>query len=67
MNQITEIRPFGIRDEVGYTLGDMSGSFVNLYIEGYFLTFCTYVLGINPQWMAGLFRRLFRSGNRFFS
>lgn len=55
MNQTTNIRPFGIRDEIGYTLGDMSGSFVNLYIEGYFLTFCTYVLGINPQWMAGLF------------
>lgn len=49
------IRSFDFRDEIGYTAGDMAGSFVNLYIEGYFLTFCTYVLGIKPQWMAGLF------------
>lgn len=48
-------RPFDFRDELGYAAGDMAGSFVNLYIEGYFLTFCTYALGIAPQWMAGLF------------
>ena len=49
------MRAFDFRDEIGYMAGDMAGSFVNLYIEGYFLTFCTYVLGIEPQWMAGLF------------
>lgn len=51
----TSIRPFGVRDQVGYVFGDMAGSFVNLFVDAYFLTFCTYVLGISPGWMAGLF------------
>ena len=37
-----KIRPFGKKDELGYVFGDMAGSFVNLFIDGYFLTFCTY-------------------------
>ena len=49
------VRPFGFRDELGYVFGDMAGSFVNLFVYAYFLTFCTYVLGISPAWMAGLF------------
>lgn len=48
-------RPFGVKDQVGYVFGDMAGSFVNLFVDSYFLTFCTYVLGINPAWMASLF------------
>ena len=35
--------------------GDMAGSFVNLFVDAYFLTFCTYVLGISPAWMGSLF------------
>lgn len=46
-----KIRPFGKKDELGYVFGDMAGSFVNLFIDAYFLTFCTYVLGISPAWM----------------
>ena len=42
-----KIRPFGKKDELGYVFGDMAGSFVNLFIDAYFLTFCTYVLGIS--------------------
>lgn len=49
------VRPFGFRDELGYVFGDMAGSFVTLFVDAYFLTFCTYVLGISPAWMAGLF------------
>lgn len=37
-------RPFGVLDQVGYVCGDMAGSFVNLFVDAYFLTFCTYVL-----------------------
>lgn len=48
-------RPFGVKDQVGYVCGDMAGSFVNLFVDAYFLTFCTYVLGVSPAWMAGLF------------
>ena len=50
-----EIRKFGVRDQVGYVFGDMAGSFVNLFVDAYFLTFCTYALGIAPEWMAVLF------------
>ena len=49
------IRPFGVRDQVGYVFGDMAGSFVNLFVDAYFLTFCTYALGIDAKWMASLF------------
>lgn len=48
-------RKFGIRDQVGYVCGDMAGSFVNLYVDAFFLTFCTYVLGIKASWMGTLF------------
>lgn len=48
-------RPFGVKDQLGYVCGDMAGSFINLFVDAYFLTFCTYVLGIDPAWMAGLF------------
>lgn len=50
-----KIRPFGKRDEIGYVFGDMAGSFVNLFVDAYFLTFCTYVLGISAAWMGALF------------
>ena len=49
------VRPFSGKDEVGYLFGDMAGSFVNLYVDAYFLTFCTYALGISASFMAGLF------------
>ena len=51
----TSVRPFGAKDQWGYVLGDMAGSFVNLFVDAYFLTFCTYALGIDAGWMAGLF------------
>ena len=49
------VRPFGVKDQVGYVLGDMAGSFVNLFVDAYFLTFCTYALGIDAAWMGVLF------------
>lgn len=60
-----EKRSFGIKDEIGYVLGDMGGSFVNLYIDAFYLTFCTYVLGISPVFMGNLFlfSRLFDAVN----
>ena len=51
----TSVRPFSAKDQWGYVLGDMAGSFVNLFVDAYFLTFCTYALGIDAGWMAGLF------------
>ena len=49
------VRKFGVKDQVGYVFGDMAGSFVNLFVDAYFLTFCTYALGIEAGWMASLF------------
>ena len=28
-----QIRPFGVKDEIGYVFGDMAGSFVNLFVD----------------------------------
>ena len=50
-----QIRPFGVKDEIGYVFGDMAGSFVNLFVVAYFLIFCTNVLGISAGWMGTLF------------
>ena len=50
-----QIRPFGVKDEIGYVFGDMAGSFVNLFVDAYFLVFCTNVLGISAGWMGTLF------------
>lgn len=49
------MKKFTVRDEIGYVCGDMAGSFVNLFVDAYFLTFCTYVLGISAKWMGSLF------------
>lgn len=48
-------RKFGVRDQVSYLFGDAAGSFVNLYVDAYFLVFCTYILGISPTFMGTLF------------
>ena len=50
-----KIPKFSAKDELGYVFGDMAGSFVNLFVDAFFLTFCTYVLGISAGWMATLF------------
>ena len=50
-----QIRPFGVKDEIGYVFGDMAGSFVNLFVDAYFLIFCTNVFGISAGWMGTLF------------
>ncbi len=56
MKKVEKIIPkFGVKDQVGYVFGDMAGSFVNLFVDAYFLTFCTYALGIDAGWMATLF------------
>lgn len=50
-----QIIKFGVKDQVGYVCGDMAGSFVNLYVDAYFLIFCTNILGIEPSFMGTLF------------
>ena len=59
------VRPFGSLDQFGFWFGDMAGSFVNLYFDGFFLLFCTYVLKVSPAFMASMFlvARLFDAIN----
>lgn len=59
------IKPFGVRDQFGFWFGDMAGSFVNLYFDAFFLMFCTYILKVNPGFMASMFlvARLFDAIN----
>lgn len=49
------MRKFSIKDQFCYALGDTGGSFVNLYVDSYFMVFCTYVLHISPFFMGTLF------------
>lgn len=46
---------FGAKDQLGYFFGDFAGSIVNIYVDSYFLVFCTYVLGVSPYFMGILF------------
>lgn len=50
-----EIRPFGAKDQWGYMFGEVGNNFMFAFMEAYFLTFCTYVLGISPYFMGTLF------------
>ena len=50
----SESQKVSVLEQFGYFCGDFGGSLVNLYVSAFFLTFCTYVLGIDPKWMAGL-------------
>lgn len=49
------MKKFGVKDQVCYMLGDTGGSFVNLYVDSYFMVFCTYVLHISPYFMGTMF------------
>ncbi|MCI8969739.1 MAG: MFS transporter [Lachnospiraceae bacterium] len=48
-------KKFGVKDQICYLFGDVGGSFVNLYVDAYFLVFCTYVLGVSTYFMGTLF------------
>lgn len=41
-------RPFGIRDKIGYAMGDFGNNFTFIFASMYLMTFCTDVLGMVP-------------------
>ena len=47
-----QIRPFGVKDEIGYVFGDMAGSFVNLFFRCIFSDFLYQCIG-NQRRMDG--------------
>ncbi len=40
------VRPFGLKDKIGYMLGDFGNDFTFLFAQMYLMVFCTDVLGI---------------------
>ena len=40
------VPPFGIKDKIGYMLGDFGNDFTFLFAQMYLMVFCTDVLGI---------------------
>jgi len=59
------MKKFGTKDQLSYMFGDIGGNFVNMFVDSYFLVFCTYVLNISPFFMGTLFlfARLFDAIN----
>ena len=41
-------RPFGLRDKIGYAMGDFGNNFTFIFASMYLMTFCTDVLGMVP-------------------
>ena len=46
-NTLTSIRPFGIRDKVGYAFGDIANDFTFILSSSFLLKFYTDVMGVN--------------------
>lgn len=47
MNTNQTVRPFGLKDKIGYALGDFGNNFTFIFATMYLMTFCTDVLGIS--------------------
>ncbi len=48
MSKDQATRPFGLRDQIGYAMGDFGNNFTFLFASMYLMTFCTNVLGMVP-------------------
>lgn len=48
MSTDQKTRPFGLRDQIGYAMGDFGNNFTFLFATMYLMTFCTNVLGMVP-------------------
>ena len=53
-NQKT-VRPFGMRDKVGYLLGDLANDFTFIFASTFLMKFYTDVLGVSATWVGVLF------------
>ena len=47
MSNTKEVRPFGIRDKVGYMFGDLANDFSFIFASTYVMVFYTKVMGIS--------------------
>ncbi len=55
MKQAQTLRPFGMRDKVGYLFGDLANDFTFIFASTYLTKFYTDVLGVSPYWVGILF------------
>lgn len=54
-NRSSEVRPFGMRDKIGYLLGDFGNDFSFIFASSYLMVFYTKVLGISGAVVGTLF------------
>lgn len=54
-NPAADIRPFGMKDKLGYMFGDFANDFFFILISSFLMVFYTNVLGINPTIIGVLF------------
>lgn len=55
MNNAKEVRPFGIRDKVGYMFGDLANDFSFIFASTYVMVFYTKVMGISTAMVGTMF------------
>ncbi len=55
MNNNANLRPFGMRDKIGYLCGDMANDFTFIFASTYLTKFYTDVFGVSPYWVGILF------------
>ena len=48
MNENNKVRPFGMRDKIGYMFGDFGNDFTFIFASSFLMVFYTKVLGGNP-------------------
>ena len=54
-NRSSEVRPFGMRDKIGYLFGDFGNDFSFIFASSYLMVFYTKVLGISGAVVGTLF------------
>lgn len=55
MSNTKEVRPFGIRDKVGYMFGDLANDFSFIFASTYVMVFYTKVMGISTAMVGTMF------------
>lgn len=55
MSTENRVRPFGIRDKIGYLFGDFGNDFSFIFASSWLMVFYTKVLGISPAMVGVLF------------
>lgn len=55
MNENNKVRPFGMRDKIGYMFGDFGNDFTFIFASSFLMVFYTKVLGISGAMVETLF------------